>query len=92
MWFPPAIRAASGDGLKGTVRNPENPLESIANAMAFSVSDWSLEKRDAWIYGIVLGWDDAAMKEMQQKFGWPDSECQRLNRMHERFVVMQEAE
>ena len=74
------------------MKNPDNPLESISYAMAFSVHDWSIEKRDAWIYGVILGWDDVSMKELQQKFDWPDSEYQRLNRMHERFVAMQEAE
>lgn len=33
----------------------ENPLESIRKAILFSSNDFAQCKRDAWIYGIVVG-------------------------------------
>lgn len=43
-----------------------NSLEAIATCIAFDSRDWSLAKRDAWIYGIVLGWGEA-LPEIQAK-------------------------
>jgi hypothetical protein len=74
---------------------PENPLDAIANCIAFGSKDWSLDKRDAWIYGIVLGWDNEdkdedesdedAMGELQSKFGWSDEDVERLRRLHVKY-------
>ena len=34
-----------------------NAFESIECAIAFDVRDWSEDRRSAWIYAIVFGWD-----------------------------------
>ena len=61
-------------------RNTECPFESIEQAMAFAVKDWSLDRRDAWIYGIVHGWDD--YEELCEKHGWSKEAKERLIRLH----------
>ena len=38
-------------------RDLENPFESLANTMACDPRDWSLNGRDAWMWGIIHGWD-----------------------------------
>lgn len=55
-------------------------LESMASAQAFDVRDWSEDKRSAWIYGILNGWDGPAMKEVQAQFKWSDETVARLRR------------
>ena len=58
-----------------------NCLESIKMAIAFDVRDWSEDRRSAWIYGIVFGWDEA-LEEVKTKFRWTDEDVERLNRYH----------
>jgi len=56
------------------------PLESLERALAFDSRDWSQNKRDAWIYGIICGWEnedslpgekeDDAVDEICEKHGF----------------------
>lgn len=60
-----------------------NCLESIECAIAFDVRDWSEDKRSAWIYGIVFGWDDDdSENEIQNKFHWDDEDIIKLKQYH----------
>lgn len=64
---------------------PKNAADSIANCMAFHVRDWSLDQRDAWMYGIVLGWGNA-LGEVARKHGWPAEDIDRLRRLRRQFL------
>lgn len=68
-----------------------NALESIENVLAFSSRDWSVDKRDAWLWGIVYGWDDPdspdAMEEVVALHGWTPEEVARLRGLHADFVA-----
>jgi hypothetical protein len=65
----------------------ECPIVSLGNALAFDARDWSKSKRDAWIYGVVLGWDEA-LSEVAEAHGWDAETQRRLVRLHERFMAM----
>ena len=54
-------------------------LNSAKAAMTFSARDWSLNHRDAWLYGIVVGWDDA-LDEVANNHKWNDETVERLIR------------
>lgn len=58
------------------------PIESIDSVLAFATKDWSLDKNDAWIYGIVAGWDDDSLNELRVKFGWTRETVEELKRLH----------
>lgn len=64
-----------------------NPLESIATAIAFSPRDWSSHHRDAWIYGIVLGWDKEVLEELKNKHKWRDETVARLKFLHDEYKI-----
>ena len=49
--------------------------------------DWSLNPRDAWLWGIVVGWKDAAMQEVSEKHGWPEETVDRLKRLRADYVT-----
>lgn len=74
----------------------ENPLDSLHSCLVFSPRDWSNCKRDAWIYGIIVGWDgdgvcepaDSAINEIAARFNWPEEEVARLRRLHDRYVKL----
>ena len=72
---PPLVRTTSP-------MNELNPHKSIEAAIACSPRDWSLNKRDAWIYGIVFGWDGSSMDEVAKAHGWDASEVGRLKKLH----------
>lgn len=64
------------------------PLISIHDTLAFGPKDYSINKDDAWIYGIVCGWDKLSMAEMQRRHGWTDNTVKRLVDLHNKFNFM----
>ena len=64
------------------------PLTSISDTLGFYCRDLSLDHRDAWIYGIVVGWDDDSMKEMMERHKWNDKTVQRLQRLHKEYIEL----
>jgi hypothetical protein len=57
-------------------------LQSAGSCMATHPRDWGADRRDAWLWGLIIGWDDAAMAELVERYGWPQSEVERLKRLH----------
>ena len=63
-----------------------NALESIECAIAFDVRDWAADRRSAWIYAIVFGWDyEDAWDVVAKKFGWDEEDRKRASAMHEQW-------
>lgn len=61
-----------------------NALESIENAIAFNVRDWSTNKRDAWIYAIVFGWEDG-WEEIAREHHWDEDDRKRAEIFREQW-------
>lgn len=65
-----------------------DPLRSIGDSLAFAADDWGDSRAKAWIYGIVLGWDDedgsesAAMDELAIRHRWDAATVARLRALH----------
>lgn len=70
----------------------ENPLESIYCTIAFDSKDYSVSRRDAWIYGIVCGWDDESIKDLSKKHEWTNDDISRLKRLNARFKEIKSIE
>lgn len=62
-----------------------NPLESITDTLAFYCRDLSTDHRDAWIYGIAVGWDDESLKELRVKHNWDEKTVTRLKLLHSKY-------
>lgn len=53
-------------------------LDSASNVLALSSRDWSRTADDAWLYGILCGWDKEpaddgegnALDELSARYGW----------------------
>lgn len=54
-------------------------FDSIAAAIDFHSRDWSIDHRDAWIYGIVVGWGDA-LDEVAARHKWSPMAVERLRK------------
>lgn len=80
------VEAAVFDGDDAAACPKDSPgglaeaLVSAANTMAFSAQDWAQHHRDAWLWGILCGWDRGALAECIEKFGWTDEAVERLRR------------
>lgn len=64
----------------------EDNKNLVYNSIIFPPKDWSLTKHDAYIYGIIVGWDDNAIEELKQKFSWSDKEVQELKDLNKKFL------
>jgi adenylate cyclase len=62
--------------------NTTNPMDAVERCLAFHVRDWSTESRDAWLYGVVCGWNAAAMRELVEAHGWTPDQVKRLKQQH----------
>jgi hypothetical protein len=75
----------------------DSPFESLHDIITTNSRDWSDSKSDAWIYGIIVGWEtepedlidgedpQGALKELQKKFNWSDENVNKLRLLHEKF-------
>ena len=63
----------------------EDPRESLRDTLAFSVDDWASTRAMAWVWGIIDGWDEDAMADLAEQYGWDAATVARLNRLHTAF-------
>lgn len=75
------------DGMPNMPILDDNCLSSIERSMAFDVRDWSEDSRSAWIYGIVLGWDDESYEELAPKFHWTEQNIERNKKYHQQWEM-----
>ncbi len=66
----------------------ENPLESLHVIMATDARDWSLGRRDAWMYGVVCGWPRSSLKKLAARHKWEPEEVERLARLHKAYECL----
>lgn len=64
---------------------------SLRDLLALNSRDWAHDRSDAWLWGIVWGWDGdddetGAMDELAHRHGWDAIEVQRLRELHAGFV------
>jgi len=64
------------------------PKESLAAALAFNARDQGAEHRDAWAWGIVIGWDAESLQELADRHGWAPETVARLQQLHRDFVAL----
>jgi hypothetical protein len=71
-------------------------FESLDRVLTTSSRDWGEYWADAWLYGVLVGWDceerhehddvcggDAAMRGLAQQHGWSEETVARLRRYRE---------
>jgi hypothetical protein len=46
---------------------PTNPLQKLQETLAFTSRDCSEDKMIAFMYGIIMGWDNKSYKELMVK-------------------------
>lgn len=61
-------------------------LDSALTVMTFSSNDWSASGDFAWLYGILVGWenepgDGGSIDELAARFKWSTDDVARLRRL-----------
>lgn len=56
-------------------------LHSLQTVMATDARDWAATRGDAWLYGIVVGWPPAALKDVAEKHRWTPATVDRLREL-----------
>jgi hypothetical protein len=70
-------------------------LDTLARILAGDPRDWSLDRGDAWLWGVLLGWDcedhpvavgcdetcTNALVSVAERHGWNDVEVDVLRKM-----------
>ena len=72
------------DGMYGMPVIEDDCFNSIERAIGFDVRDWSEDRRSAWIYAIVFGWDEGE-SEIKKKFSWTDEDISRVHKYHNQW-------
>lgn len=86
------VLAGTGPTPAGTKLPAPAPLGALHHTMALSSNDWSSAPDFAWLYGITVGWDGPAMKELASKFDWSEEKVTRLRRLRRAFRRLELAE
>lgn len=66
-----------------------DPKESIACCLVFSPRDHGADHRDAWLYGVVIGWPPEALSELAVRHGWDTYQLARLQQLRAAFEALQ---
>jgi len=64
---------------------PTNPLQRLQEVFAFTSRDCSEDKMIAFMYGIVMGWDNKSYKELRIKHNWSDSDIELQKMWHKNY-------
>lgn len=73
-----AKERAARTSAEARVKVLERALRDATSAMVTHPRDWAADYRDAWLYGIIVGWDDASLKELADKFRWSEKTVDKL--------------
>ena len=68
----------------------ECPISNAMSCIALHPRDWSSDHRDAWLYGIIVGWDDESLAELKGDHKWDDASVARLKRLRASFIALAE--
>lgn len=63
-------------------------IKSLRRTMVFSSRDWAASRDTAWLYGVVCGWDEECLRELQEMYGWDPKAWARLNELHEELEAL----
>ena len=66
--------------------------DALHTCIALHPRDWSRHHRDAWIYGIVVGWGAESLDALKVLHGWTDETVERLRRLRQAYVLAARAE
>ena len=64
---------------------PTNPLQRLVEAFASTSRDCSEDKMIAFMYGIIMGWDNASYSFLKDKHNWSDRDVELQKMWHKNY-------
>lgn len=77
-WVQPETKAALGKNQGLEIDGMMAVVKSLRSIIATDPRDWSVDRRDAFIYGLVIGWDRESFDELKSVHGWGEELAARL--------------
>ena len=70
----------------------KNPLSNLKSTILYHVNGFDSNFRDAWILGIVVGydWKDDSFKEVCDRWKWTKEDADLLKKLHEQYEELLE--
>jgi hypothetical protein len=65
---------------------PENPLQALVMSICGSPKDFAEHKFDAYLYGVIVGWDDEAYEAFKGQHGWTDEQIKYQKMLHQNII------
>lgn len=65
---------------------PENPLQALVMSICGSSKDFSKDKFDAYLYGVIVGWEDSSYEQLKVELGWTDSQIKYQKSLHQNLI------
>ncbi|SFB80662.1 hypothetical protein SAMN05421780_101563 [Flexibacter flexilis DSM 6793] len=64
---------------------PTNPLQRIRETFSRTSQDNAQDKWTAFLYAIIVGWNNASFEELKVKHNWTDEDIQMMKEWHESY-------
>lgn len=65
---------------------PENPLQALVMSLCGTSKDMGEQKFDAYLYGVIVGWEDSAYDELKVRHNWSEQVVQYQKLLHQNFI------
>lgn len=59
--------------------------ESLHDVLVFSSRDWAADASLAWVYGVIVGWDEPSFREFEAKGFWTPLASTKLQKLNKDF-------
>lgn len=80
-------KAACGRRCRCGMSDIKAALDSLLCTIVFDSRDWADDRRLAWIYGVLVGWNAASWKELSKKFGFDAPSIARARKYHKALTA-----
>lgn len=60
---------------------PSDAIKAVHMCIVRHPRDWGADSRDAWIWGVIVGWDDESLVELAETHRWSSDDVARLRAM-----------
>ena len=84
------VNTLTGERVKA--KPDKNPLSNLKSTMLFHVNGFDSNFRDAWMLGIVVGYDlkDDSFKKVCNRWNWTNEDADLLKKLHEQYEELLE--
>ena len=65
--------------------HPTNPLQRLRETFAFTSRDCGEDKMIAFMYGIIVGWDDGSYEELKSQHNWSEKDIELQKMWHANY-------